>query len=59
MSPKNMEISKRRFSFNQISPELGTRQADNMTNFHSWAQRKLSLLSPLNILLTISGPLLS
>ena len=54
-----MEISKRRFSFNQISPELGTRQADNMTNFHSWAQRKLSLLSPLNILLTINGPLLS
>ena len=26
---------------------------------HSWAQRKLSPLSPLNILLTINGPLLS
>ena len=29
------------------------------SNTHSWAQRKLSLLSPLNILLTINGPLLS
>ena len=26
---------------------------------HSWAQRKLSLLNPLNILLSIIGPLLS
>ena len=30
-----------------------------ITNNHSWAQQKLSLLSPLNILLTINGPLLS
>ena len=34
----------------------------NLTIFHSWAQRKLSPLSPLNpldILLSINGPLLS
>ena len=29
------------------------------TNDHSWAQRKLSPLNPLNILLSINGPLLS
>ena len=28
-------------------------------SMHSWAQRKLSPLSPLNILLSINGPLLS
>ena len=34
-----------------------TKVCDN--NIHSWAQRKLSPLSPLNILLSINGPLIS
>ena len=32
---------------------------DSITNMHSWAQQKLSPLNPLNILLSINGPLLS
>ena len=30
-----------------------------LSPMHSWAHRKLSMLSPLNILLSINGPLLS
>ena len=31
----------------------------NIAYTHSWAQQKLSPLSPLNILLSINGPLIS
>ena len=37
---------------------LGSRTVLNKYE-HSWAQQKLSPLSPLNILLSINGPLLS
>ena len=42
--------------------ELAVKCTGNITLLpinHSWAQRKLSPLSPLNILLSINGPLLS
>ena len=35
------------------------KQTPGIQHFHSWAQRKLSTLSPLNILLLINGLLLS
>ena len=34
-------------------------QQELLCNIHSWVQRKLSPLSPLNILLLINGPLIS
>ena len=38
---------------------LGENSIDILGENHSWAQRKLSLLNPLNILLSINGLLLS
>ena len=46
----------------EIESENNEAGTEEKTNHHSWAQRKLSplsLLNPLNILLSINGPLLS
>ena len=55
---KNIKIFAK-FIYKCSINSLRTLSVKQLMNVHNWAQQKLSPLSPLNILLSINGPLIS